>query len=214
VEALNTVYVATVAAGGHRSLALTACGKVFWWRFRALAESNSDCWPFPQLVDSAAFGGARVVSITASAGASFAVTDTGALFSWGWAFYGHNSRHCSNYGTDQVRLSPWPVAGLNGVRVISVSAGYWHTLALAADGEASTRSASAGLWASAGALVEERTLRTSRKMQPMRRRVRRSFLVATVCSSLQRGSPAWFAPRPTRTGEIAEERPDSSVASM
>jgi hypothetical protein len=133
VEALDGVYVAAVATGYRQSLALTACGRVFWCGFRLKYPTEFEIQLRPQLVDSA-FGGGRVRSIAASFLTSYAVTDAGVLFGWGCDSYANDDNSPLSYGHGQVQLSPWPVAGLHGIVVVGVSVGHRHTLALAADG--------------------------------------------------------------------------------
>jgi alpha-tubulin suppressor-like RCC1 family protein len=133
IEALDGVYVAAIAVGMCQSLALTACGRFFWWGSRINSRSEFELQRLPQPDDSA-FGGGRVRSIAANFHAAYAVTDTGALFTWGCDGYAHDGIFPLTHGHCQVQLSPWPVAGLNGVTVAGVSAGGRHTLALAADG--------------------------------------------------------------------------------
>jgi alpha-tubulin suppressor-like RCC1 family protein len=133
VEALDGVYVATVATGYRQSLALTACGRVFWWGARITSATESEFQLVPQLVDSA-FGGERVRSIAASFLTSYAVTDADVLFSWGCDGHAHDGNFPLSHQHCQVQLSPWPVAGLHGIAVVGVSVGHRHTLALAADG--------------------------------------------------------------------------------
>jgi alpha-tubulin suppressor-like RCC1 family protein len=62
------------------------------------------------------------------------VTDAGALFTWGCDSYAHTGMFPLTSGQYQVQLSPWPVAGLDGITGVGVSAGRRHALALAADG--------------------------------------------------------------------------------
>jgi hypothetical protein len=74
--------VAAVAAGALQSLALTACGRVFWWESRPKSTTEYEMQLLPQLVESA-FGGGRMRSIAANFCAAFAVTAAGVLFQWG-----------------------------------------------------------------------------------------------------------------------------------
>jgi alpha-tubulin suppressor-like RCC1 family protein len=90
VEALDPFYVVSIAAGGCQSLALTACGRVFWWGGRLKSHKIMfECQLLPQLVDST-FGEGRVRSIAASFYAAYAVTEAGVLFSWGCRSFDHD----------------------------------------------------------------------------------------------------------------------------
>jgi hypothetical protein len=135
VEALDAFYVATVAvaSGGYYSLALTACGRVFWWGKFIKSTTELETQVLPQRVVSA-FGGGRVRGIAASYTTAYAVTDAGVLFSWGCDSRFHGGTFPLEPGKGQVHRSPRPVAGLHGITVVGVSAGERHTLALAADG--------------------------------------------------------------------------------
>jgi alpha-tubulin suppressor-like RCC1 family protein len=134
IEALDGVCVATVAVGMCHCLALTACGRVFWWGARIKSTTEFELQLLPQLMDSTAFGGGRVRRIAANIHTAYAVTDAGVLFTWGCDSYAHDGMFPLGHGHCQVQLSPWPVAGLHGIAVVGVSAGRRHALALAADG--------------------------------------------------------------------------------
>jgi len=77
-------------------------------------------------------GGERAVSVSAGDFHSLALTADGAVWSWGW---GDESR--LGHGDEQlVQLLPKKVEALAGERVVAVSAGDCHSLALTADGAA------------------------------------------------------------------------------
>ena len=73
--------------------------------------------------------GRRVVAVSAGASHSVAVTADGAVWSWG---NGGQSR--LGHGDEQNQLLPKKVEALAGRRVIAVSAGWQHSLAITADG--------------------------------------------------------------------------------
>ncbi|URD78860.1 E3 ubiquitin-protein ligase [Musa troglodytarum] len=58
-----------------------------------------------------------------------AVTDTGALLTFGWGLYGQ----CGQGSTDD-ELSPTCVSSLLGVEIQGVAAGLWHTVCTSVDG--------------------------------------------------------------------------------
>ena len=74
-------------------------------------------------------GGERAVSVSAGAGHSLALTADGAVWSWG---SGGNGR--LGHGGRQRRLLPKKVEAFAGQRVVAVSAGFDHSLAITADG--------------------------------------------------------------------------------
>jgi alpha-tubulin suppressor-like RCC1 family protein len=81
----------------------------------------------PQLITPLA--GERVRAIAAGSCSSCAVTDSGALYTWGEDCYGN-----LGHGDRRDRGRPTLVEGLAGIRVVGVSSGFTHTLALAANG--------------------------------------------------------------------------------
>ena len=77
-----------------------------------------------------AFAGRRVVAVSAGRNHSLAITADGAVWSWGDGMF-----FCLGHGDDQDQLLPKNVeAFIAGRRVVAVSAGDGHSLALTADG--------------------------------------------------------------------------------
>jgi alpha-tubulin suppressor-like RCC1 family protein len=125
IEALHGIHVVAVAAGASHALALTRCGRVYTWGaegpfspVHGLGNDNDDldselhC--VPQLIT--VLLGKRVQTIAAGPCMSCAVTDAGALFTWGRNRFG-------NLGHGDVCDRDWPklVQGLRSVRVVGVS---------------------------------------------------------------------------------------------
>jgi alpha-tubulin suppressor-like RCC1 family protein len=147
IEALDGMHVASVDAGIHHALALTRCGRVYLWGDRVTPQlghgynsdddgdgsstNHVDCG-IPQRIT--VLLGQRVRAVAAGAYTSFAVTDTGALYSWGNNLW--DSSLPGNLGHEDVRNYNVPtlVQRLHGIRVVAVSADAYHTLALAAVG--------------------------------------------------------------------------------
>ncbi|CAL9046332.1 ultraviolet-B receptor UVR8-like isoform X1 [Musa acuminata AAA Group] len=73
--------------------------------------------------------GSCVKAIACGGRHSVAVTDTGALLTFGWGLYGQ----CGQGSTDD-ELSPTCVSSLLGVTIQGVAAGLWHTVCTSADG--------------------------------------------------------------------------------
>jgi E3 ubiquitin-protein ligase HERC2 len=135
--------VATVAAEDNHALALTRCGRVYSWggsdrdSTLVLGRGNNgggngdglaeDDFCIPQL--STALLGERVRAIAVGPDMSCAVTDAGALYTWG-----DDDSGCLGHGVDHGEGRPKLVTALQGIRVVGASMHVQHTLALAADG--------------------------------------------------------------------------------
>jgi alpha-tubulin suppressor-like RCC1 family protein len=146
IEALDGIHVVTVAAKSSHTLALTRCGQVYSW---GTWDDNSDLMvlglgsdsndggdggdkdedhcSIPHLIT--ALLGERVRAIAAGPYMSCAVTDAGALYTWGC-----NDNGNLGHGDKSDRDRPTLVQRLHGIRVVEVSLHTMHTLALAYDG--------------------------------------------------------------------------------
>jgi alpha-tubulin suppressor-like RCC1 family protein len=135
VEGLRGVRASSGAFGFHHKLALTEGGMVYaWgenWQRTILGNPHVERKLLPKPVE--ALRGVRVSSVAAATYRSYAVSDTGEVWSWGWdslacawAPLGHGEpTHCP---------VPKPIEWLRGIRVDAVAATSDHTLALADDG--------------------------------------------------------------------------------
>jgi alpha-tubulin suppressor-like RCC1 family protein len=152
VRALRVVRVSTVSIGYHHVLALSEDGLVYAWgdnKERAvLGNPHVVRELLPRPIE--ALRGVRVGSIAAADCRSYAVTDSGEVWAWGWVHspspLGHgevwawgrdeNSRFEAPLGHgEQVHCPlPRPIESLRGVKVDAVAAGEHHTLALADNG--------------------------------------------------------------------------------
>ena len=130
VEAFAAQRVLAVSAGCDNSLALTADGSLWSWGHGGggkLGHGDAQRQPQPKKVE--AFAGQRVVAVTAANDHSLAITADGAVWSWGC---GNSGR--LGHGDQQSQLLPKKVEALVERRVVAVSAGGEHSLALTADG--------------------------------------------------------------------------------
>jgi len=119
-----------VSAGGLHSLALPADGAVWSWGFGdfgRLGHGDEQDHSQPKKIE--AFAGRRVVAVSASIEHSLALTADGAVWSWGGGYIA-----MLGYGDQQRQLLPKKVEALAGQRVVAVSAGAWHSLAITSDG--------------------------------------------------------------------------------
>ncbi|XP_047152230.1 ultraviolet-B receptor UVR8-like isoform X1 [Vigna umbellata] len=153
------IRIASVAAGGRHTLALSDTGLVWAWGYGGEGQlglgSRIRMVSSPHLVpciDSSYYGKDRSATLVrgsmGSEGQSFRVpgsyikriacggrhsaviTDAGALLTFGWGLYGQ----CGQGSTDD-ELSPTCVSSLLGIHIEGVAAGLWHTVCTSADGD-------------------------------------------------------------------------------
>jgi len=118
-----------VSAGAQHSLALTADGAVWSWGRGGqgrLGHGDGHQQLLPKKVE--ALAGQRVVAVSAGGHHSLALTADGALWSWGGGGDGQ-----LGHGDQQFQLLPKKIEALAGQRVVAVSAGVRHSIALTAD---------------------------------------------------------------------------------
>ncbi|XP_010256797.1 PREDICTED: ultraviolet-B receptor UVR8-like isoform X2 [Nelumbo nucifera] len=153
------VRIATVAAGGRHTLALSDVGQVWGWGYGGEGQLGlgsrirmvSSPHPVPCLEPSA-YGkdrsstvprgtmssegqlykvpGSYVKGIACGGRHSAVITDAGALLTFGWGLYGQ----CGQGSTDD-ELSPACVSSLLGIQIERVAAGLWHTVCISIGGD-------------------------------------------------------------------------------
>lgn len=153
------VMIASVAAGGRHTLALSDIGQVWGWGYGGEGQLGlgsrirmvSSPHPVP-CIEPSSYAKDRAAALSRgsmiSEGQSFRVpgsyvkgiacggrhsaviTDAGALLTFGWGLYGQ----CGQGSTDD-ELNPTCVSSLLGIRIEGVSAGLWHTICISADGD-------------------------------------------------------------------------------
>ncbi|KAK3231567.1 hypothetical protein Dsin_003448 [Dipteronia sinensis] len=151
------VRIATVAAGGRHTLALSDIGQVWGWGYGGEGQLGlgsrirmvSSPHPIPCIESS--YGkdrsaalrgtmstegpgyrvhGSYVKGIACGGRHSAVITDAGAVLTFGWGLYGQ----CGQGSTDD-ELSPICVSSLLGIRIEGVAAGLWHTICISSDGD-------------------------------------------------------------------------------
>ena len=130
VEALAGQRAVAVSAGSSHSLAITADGAVWSWgdgEYGKLGHGDQQNQWQPKKIE--AFAGQSVVAVSVGGDHSFAITADGAVWSWGGGCEGR-----LGHGNQQNRQLPKKVEAFAGRRVVAVSAGGDHSLALTADG--------------------------------------------------------------------------------
>jgi len=105
---------------------------VWTWgqKIQVALHDDGDIYPTPQCLGAEAFGGRRAVLVAVGATHSAAVTQDGALWTWGSGCCGQ-----LGHGDDDSQPAPARVlTGLQGLRVWTVSCGPEHTLVVTEDG--------------------------------------------------------------------------------
>jgi len=119
VVAASTCFSAFVDAMG----ALWTCGTDP--QRCGLLGHGEGVWTLEQPARLQSLSSVRLASVAAGDGHSLAVTETGAVYSWG-----HGADGCLGLGDNSSRLTPAKIEALREVRVVAVAAGFGHSLAL------------------------------------------------------------------------------------
>jgi len=141
ISYLQEERVVQVAAGQYHALAVTARGEVYGWGYNRdyeLGVGDNMDRVLPQVIPSLA--DRKVVQVAAGGYHSLAVTDEGALYSWGMNNYGQLGFREKAKGKVPVLVQV--TSGVQDgnkqvgkrMHVKSVAAGTWHTVAIAETG--------------------------------------------------------------------------------
>ncbi|MEM1160441.1 MAG: Ig-like domain-containing protein, partial [Pseudomonadota bacterium] len=123
--------IISVSAGQLHSTFLTDAGDVFAWGFNnrgSLGLGDEDVRTAP--VKIPALDDVNIVAIENGNGVSYAISDTGALYAWGF-----NTNGQLGLGDRDERLVPTLVEALSDETVVALSSGTSYTLVLTADGQ-------------------------------------------------------------------------------
>ncbi|CAG2119755.1 unnamed protein product, partial [Medioppia subpectinata] len=123
--------VVDISCGSYHTLALTDEGEVYAWgqnNCGQIGSGSTTNQPTPRKI-TAGIGTRQVVAIACGQISSFAVLDTGEVFSWGY-----NGNGQLGLGTNANQPNPCRVTNLNGVVIQKVVSGNAHTLLLSDDG--------------------------------------------------------------------------------
>eukprot|EP00026_Physarum_polycephalum_P003299 Phypoly_transcript_03309.p1 GENE.Phypoly_transcript_03309~~Phypoly_transcript_03309.p1 ORF type:complete len:738 (+),score=125.55 Phypoly_transcript_03309:75-2288(+) len=134
VKELKDSHISHIACGGDHTLALTRDGDVYSWGWGEkgqLGSGGTDDLTTPHKIDfpDLADSGDKIVSITAGGYAtSFAVTEKGRVYAFGWGEFGI----LGNGGNENLHV-PTLIPGLSNVKKIAT--GYKHAIALTQNGD-------------------------------------------------------------------------------
>ena len=120
----------SVSAVAYHSLVVTDGGAVWSWGFGGegrLGHGDTQSQLLPKKIEGLA--GRRVVTVSAGVHHSIAITADGAVWSWGYGLWGR-----LGHGDSQYQMLPKKIEAFAGQRVVAVSAGGGHSLAITADG--------------------------------------------------------------------------------
>jgi len=124
--ALSGKRVTAVSAGASHSLALTSDGQVFAWG--SLVGSS-----VPVAVGTdGEMAGKTIAAIKAGQSHSLALTSDGQIFAWGANSYGQLGDNSTAYKFAPVAVD---TSNLTGKKIIKISAGFNHNLALTSEGQ-------------------------------------------------------------------------------
>ncbi|CAG2171966.1 unnamed protein product [Oppiella nova] len=123
--------VVDISCGVYHTLALTNVGHVYGWGHNShgeLGNGTTTHLPLPLRVKGA-LGSCRVVSIACGYVHSMAVSDTGAVFSWG-----HNGSGQLGLGHQTDQTIPVLITHLDHISICRVVCGHNYTMLLSKDG--------------------------------------------------------------------------------
>lgn len=129
----NDIRLAVVHAGSSHSAAISRRGELFMWGLASSGELGHGTWSptevtIPRVISN--LGRTRVVSVCAGANHTLAISESGQLWSCGRGRHGQLGQ---GHFHDEAFLSL--IEAVRNERIVSVAAGKFHSMALAADGK-------------------------------------------------------------------------------
>lgn len=135
---MTGIRINRISAGSGFSVAVSADGMVYTWgkgNYGCLGHGNADSSPVPKLIH--ALTSVRITSVAAGHFHCLAVTEEGALYSWGHTQFGrcgHSVSLPTENGLRTVEATPRIVTALQGTRVRSASAADYHSMVVTESG--------------------------------------------------------------------------------
>ncbi|CAI5480586.1 unnamed protein product [Closterium sp. Yama58-4] len=130
ITALAGVPLRMVAAGAEHTAAAAEDGRLYGWgwgRYGNLGLGDRLDRKLPEQVT--AIESERIAQVACGWRHTIAVNEEGRLFTYGWSKYGQ-----LGHGDFQDHLTPSPVPAMQDKRIVQVSGGWRHSVALDADG--------------------------------------------------------------------------------
>nr|XP_024364805.1 ultraviolet-B receptor UVR8-like isoform X2 [Physcomitrium patens] len=149
------IRISSVAAGGRHTLALSDVGQVWGWGYGGEGQLGlGSCIrivSFPQHIpcfnmtdtgnarSGVPIPGSYIKAIACGGRHSAVITDTGAVLTFGWGLYGqlfetYPTKRIGQ-GSTEDELSPSHVSTLQGLSIVGIAAGLWHTLCITNTGD-------------------------------------------------------------------------------
>eukprot|EP00252_Welwitschia_mirabilis_P003499 TRINITY_DN13557_c0_g1_i1.p1 TRINITY_DN13557_c0_g1~~TRINITY_DN13557_c0_g1_i1.p1 ORF type:complete len:436 (+),score=82.89 TRINITY_DN13557_c0_g1_i1:975-2282(+) len=130
IEFFKGTAVKMVAAGAEHTVAVTEDGELYGWgwgRYGNLGLADRNDRLVPEQV--ASITEEKFSMVACGWRHTIAVSDSGSLFTYGWSKYGQ-----LGHGDYADHLTPHRVEALQDTRIIQISGGWRHTMALDAEG--------------------------------------------------------------------------------
>jgi RCC1 and BTB domain-containing protein len=131
VEGLQGKYITAIACGWHHTAALTDSGQLYTWgsgEYGRLGHGDESRQNAPKVVEG--LSGKSISFIACGGFHTAAITDRGALYTWGGGYFGQLGQ-----GDEADKKMPRSVKGLRDKVMKQVACGTHHTLALSENSE-------------------------------------------------------------------------------
>lgn len=131
IEFLSAIRVADIEAGNNHAAAITEDGKLLTWgrgEDGELGHNDRENRHLPTVVNT--LYDHRITAVSLGLWHSLALSEDGAIFSWGNATYGQ-----LGHGTTEQALYPKQIMALSSCKVVQISAGSTHSACITSKGE-------------------------------------------------------------------------------
>lgn len=133
VDILSNKGISKIAYGLRHVIALTESGDVYSWGNNERGQIGNGlqkCQSVSPYIISFKSNNRRIVDVCCGRYHSLMLTDFGQVYSWGYNWDGE----CGNGNRDE-QLTPYKINGFNNKKVIAISCGGAHSMALTESGE-------------------------------------------------------------------------------